>query len=86
MKGETSGIGRQKFWDELSDSEKIERTREQVKSYQGMQDMLNSRLALLENHTHSSNGEITISYKEERERRSCMGSVTTPQDPEKSYF
>jgi len=52
----------QKEWDELNDSQKIERMREYVKNSLGRIDGLRNTVDKLENHVHNEKGEMLIPY------------------------
>ena len=55
---------RMKYWSELSDTEKIERMRDEVKRQQHQNSELVRRLEKLENHSHGQNGDIKIPLKD----------------------
>lgn len=51
---------REKNWDELTDSEKIERMRGIVKGFQSQMNRMEESLYSLRYHQHASNGEIVV--------------------------
>ena len=60
---EQAGMGnyspkRMKYWSELTDQEKIERTRELLKDFQRQLQNLCSRIYSLEKHQHGLSGQI----------------------------
>ena len=84
----TDGIGREKYWNELSIEGKIERTREQVKQNHHLIDRLmddNDYLrANFENHSHS---EGVIVRPIDRDGLRLRGRRLTPnRKPGEEYF
>lgn len=51
---------REKNWDELTDSEKIERMRGIIKGFKQQLQGVQERLYPLQNHQHASNGDIVV--------------------------
>jgi len=51
---------REKYWDELDDSEKIERMRDEVKKLRRSLASTNRRLSSLMRHSHDTSGGIVV--------------------------
>lgn len=74
--------GREKYWSELNDSEKIERMRNQVKSLQEEAKRLRELIFKLLVHKHLD-GEIVIPVDS---GKSGVDQVRRTWDPDKVYF
>lgn len=73
--------GREKYWSELDDKEKVKRLRQVVKQQQSELRRLSGLVDLLVNHEHGKSGQILSPV--------CHGGWHTPpgrEDDDKVYF
>lgn len=87
LSGKPAGIGRDKFWQELSIEEKTERTRQVVKMLQFEVQRLANLVNKMKEHRHNENGEAIV---EQKLAHTYGGEALTvskiPTNPEESYF
>lgn len=74
-------IPQRKGWNELTDSEKIERMREEVKNLQRSLARANERINKMEVHAHDEDGALFVPY-----RYSECGFEKCGNDSGKQYF
>lgn len=70
-----------KCWNELTDREKIERMREQVKFLESRLSRANERINKLEEHNHDVNGKLILPYRYHE-----FGQEKCDCEPGKEYF
>ena len=69
-----------KPWAEISDSEKIERLRNELEGWRRVCAELRERLQLFETHTHGDNGKLLVSLEQADRQRSmnqCSSAFNT---------
>lgn len=73
---------RKKYWSELSDREKLERMRGEVKTLEGRVAFLNKMLIKLADHSHDSKGQPVIRFEPYHELRDIPRQI----DKDKVFF
>jgi hypothetical protein len=79
-----NGLCREKYWSELTDSERIERMRQEVKRCQQDIAMLIRAVIKLERHEHKPDGTLMVPYNENGLGYPCPEIIKS--DLGKEYF